>query len=255
MEKIDQAFIIRSYRGGIDTYVNATTDIGLWSSEKYVIATYFNKRDNILDLGCGAGRTTHAMAQLGYSSLVGVDLNPDMVLAARSLGDDVDFLLGDATNLQFGDAVFDAVLFSFNGIMTIPGSMNRHRAFLAVYRVLQPGGIFVITTHDREQDSNFFEFWEEEILRWEQDEQDPRLFELGDLVTFSQDVNGEIYIHIPTRAEVTRHWTEAGFELVEEFWRPDRFNEREAVKAFSGDCRFWIVKKPSLSPSRLNGKA
>lgn len=249
MGKIDQAFIIQSYRGGIDTYKNATTDVGLWASEKYAIGTYFDKSDRILDVGCGAGRTTLAMDKLGFHTVLGIDLNPAMIEAARALAPTLKFRIGDATDLASQDNRFDAVLFSFNGIMTIPERKNRLQAFREIHRVLRPDGVFIFTTHDREADSKFHDFWQEEVSRWIEREQDPRLFEMGDLVSYSEDVKSEIYIHIPTRGEILNCLEEAGFDLIEDFWRADRFRESESVKNFSGDCRFWIAKKPSTQPA------
>jgi hypothetical protein len=34
----------------------------------------------------------------------------------------------------------------------------------------------------------------------------------------------------------------AGFQLVETFYHDEFFDEPEAVKIKSGECRFWIVK-------------
>ncbi len=249
MGKIDQAFIIQSYRGGIDTYKNATTDVGLWASEKYAIGTYFNKSDRILDVGCGAGRTTLAMDKLGFHTVLGIDLNPAMIDAARTIAPTLKFRIGDATDLASQDNRFDAVLFSFNGIMTIPERKNRIQAFREIHRVLRPNGVFIFTTHDREADGKFHEFWQEEVIRWLEREQDPRLFEMGDLVSYSEDVKSEIYIHIPTRGEILNCLEETGFDLIEDFWRADRFRESESVKNFSGDCRFWIARKPSTQSS------
>lgn len=243
MGKIDQAFIIQSYRGGIDTYKNATTDVGLWASEKYAIGTYFNKSDRILDVGCGAGRTTLAMDTLGFHTVLGIDLNPAMIEAARTIAPTLKFRIGDATDLASHDNRFDAALFSFNGIMTIPERKNRIQALREIFRVLRPKGTLIFTTHDREADSKFHEFWQEEVARWAEGKQDPRLFELGDLVSYSQDVKGEIYIHIPTRDEILACLAEVGFEVIEDFWRSDRFRESESVQRFSGDCRFWVAKK------------
>lgn len=244
MQKIDQAFIIQSYRGGIEPYKNATTDVGLWASEKYVIANYFEKQSRILDIGCGAGRTTAALDRLGFHEVIGIDLNPEMIKAARAVAPKSKFRVGDATHLESRDHAFDGVLFSFNGIMTIPGYTHRQKAFTEIYRVLKPGGHFIFTTHDREEDIKFHDFWQEEIVRWRRGKQDQRLFELGDLVTCSADVNHEIYIHIPSRVEVLHCLEQSGFQLLEDFWRPDRFVESEAVTKFSGDCRFWVVQKP-----------
>lgn len=244
MEKIGKEFILRSYKNGLATYRAAAESLGLWASEKYVVEKYFSKNDHILDLGCGAGRTTLGMYHLGYSHLRGVDLHPEMVAAARQLGPEIPYQQGDATQLEFEAGTFDAVLFSFNGIMSIPGRANRRMAFEEINRVLKPEGIFIFTTHDREEETRFLELWRQEEQKWAQGQEDPRLYDFGDLITYSADVKREIYIHIPNRAEVGKMLQSSGFSLVETFYRPEKFVESEAVRKFSNNCRFWITRKP-----------
>lgn len=42
----------------IKRYTESIDEVGLWESEKIVFNKYINFNDKILDLGCGAGRTT-----------------------------------------------------------------------------------------------------------------------------------------------------------------------------------------------------
>ena len=37
-----------------------------------------------------------------------------------------------------------------------------------------------------------------------------------------------------------------GFEVVETFYRSDKFHENEKVKEKSGECRFWITRKKTV---------
>lgn len=76
MSKISSDFIIRQYQSGVEAYKQFTTEVGLWDSERYVFRKYLQTEDNILDLGCGTGRTTFALFQMGYQKIEGVDLTP-----------------------------------------------------------------------------------------------------------------------------------------------------------------------------------
>jgi SAM-dependent methyltransferase len=62
-----------------------------------------------LDVGCGTGLGTEAVAELGWSA-VGVDLSEDMLETARGRG--LEVVHGSATELPFDDATFDAAVSS-----------------------------------------------------------------------------------------------------------------------------------------------
>ena len=127
--------------------------------------------------------------------------------------------------------------------MSIPNSINRNKAVSEINRVLKESGVFIFTTHDREKEKQYLQFWEEEKLSWEQGKQNPALFEYGDLITKSKNESREIFIHIPTQKEVKALLEKNGFELLETFYRSDKFEESQAVKSKSGECRFWVTKK------------
>ncbi len=92
--------------------------------------------ERVLDLGCGDGRLSAVLAARG-ARVVGIDLSPDMVAAARARG--LDARRMDAAELDF-EAAFDAV-FSNAALHWMGARMD---AVLAgVYRALVPGGRFV----------------------------------------------------------------------------------------------------------------
>jgi len=62
-----------------------------------------------LDVGCGTGLATEAVAELGWSA-VGVDLSEDMLESARGRG--LEVVRGSATELPFDDESFDAAVSS-----------------------------------------------------------------------------------------------------------------------------------------------
>jgi SAM-dependent methyltransferase len=91
---------------------------------------------DLLDLGCGTGGLSIAMAELGWT-VTGVDLSEDMLRRARERG--VDVLLANATDLPFEDASFDAAvsIFTHTDIDDFPAAVRE------VARVLRAGAGFV----------------------------------------------------------------------------------------------------------------
>lgn len=249
--KISTEDVRNQYRSGIQSYKDFTLEVGLWESEKYVFEKYLERNFQILDIGCGTGRTTFGLYQKGYTNIIGLDLTPEMIAAAEDnnkiLSLHLEFVVGDATDLKFEDEKFDAAIFSFNGVMSIPKRKNRLKAFVEISRVLKHQGVFIFTTHDRAKDEKFFEFWLEEEKKWKEGKQRTDLYEFGDLVTTSKNETGEIFIHIPDMQEVEDLIKQAGFELTETFYREEKFDEPEKVKMKSGECRFWVVRKIGIS--------
>jgi trans-aconitate methyltransferase len=91
--------------------------------------------EHVLDLGCGDGVLTAAIAQAG-AQVVGVDGSPDMVRAACARG--LDARVMDGQNLMFS-AAFDAV-FSNAALHWMP---DAGAVVAGVARALKPGGRFV----------------------------------------------------------------------------------------------------------------
>ncbi len=247
MNKLTTDFVIHQYQSGIESYSKFTTEVGLWASEQYVFEKYLKKTDKILDIGCGTGRTTFHLFRLGYEQITGVDFTPEMIAEATALNENyqlnITFKEGDARNLEYKDQEFDSVIFSFNGMMSIPNSTQRKKALNEINRVLKGAGMFIFTTHDREKDANYFDFWKEQKQIWSEGRQDPKLYEFGDIITDSKNEERQIYIHIPNQEEINNFLQEGGFEVIETFYRNDKFEESEKVKEKSGECRFWVVRK------------
>jgi len=247
MDKLTTDFVVLQYQTAIENYSAFTTEVGLWASERYAFEKHLKKTDKILDIGCGTGRTTFHLFRLGYQQITGIDFTPEMIAEAKALNEsyqlNVVFKEGDARNLEYKDREFDAVIFSFNGMMFIPDSTHRKKALDEINRVLKGEGIFIFTTHDREKDANYFEFWKEQKRIWNEGQQDPKLYEFGDIITNSKNEERAIYIHIPNKEEIENFLEEGGFDVIETFYRSDKFEESEKVKAKSGECRFWITRK------------
>lgn len=92
--------------------------------------------ESILDLGCGDGQLTERIAATG-ARVIGVDLSPEMIAAARSRG--IDAREASAELLPFPDGAFDAVFSN----AVLHWVRNQDAMMAEVRRVLSPGGRFV----------------------------------------------------------------------------------------------------------------
>ena len=103
--------------------------------------------DRVLDVPCGGGRMSLELAACGYS-VTGVDFSAELLETARWEALDRDLSVAweqqDMRNLPW-DGEFDAVLCWWNsfGYFDDPGNASFLRA---VFRVLKPGGRFLLDT-------------------------------------------------------------------------------------------------------------
>lgn len=129
--------------------VSRYATVGLWPAEESLVLDYFPDDAQVLDVGCGGGRTAIALAELGLD-VVGIDLSEAMVRLARQqaqlAGVEAVFEVGDATDLKWEER-FDAVLFAYNGIELLPGKKGKALALEGMARALKPGGILVFSVH------------------------------------------------------------------------------------------------------------
>lgn len=244
---LDSEFVKKSFLvdAVIERYAEVTRELGLWISERTLFQQYVKKDSRILDIGCGTGRTTFGLHRLGYYKIVAVDFSEKMIDAARSIAEatreDIQFEVGDATQLQYPGQSFDVVLFSHNGLMTIPTNEARLVALYEIHRMLRQDGVFIFTTHDRGFGSTWKPFWSEEEERWQKGKQDAGLNELGDRII---EFEGHpTFVHFPMRDEVLDALKRAGFELIEDIMRSEYCEEPDNIQAFTSDCRLWVARR------------
>ena len=105
-----------------------------------------SSEDRVLDIGCGLGGLVRYLTSETGCHTTGLDLTPDYIQLAQEFSaltgqtGRADFVLGSALALPFDDATFSAAL-TFHVGMNIADRATKYRE---AWRVLQPGGIFVI---------------------------------------------------------------------------------------------------------------
>lgn len=122
-------------------YDDATLRMTGASIGRLLQVTAIQPGQRVLDVCCGTGEVARQMSDLG-AEVVGLDFAPDMVAQAQKKIPAADILLGDAQNLPFGDAEFDAVVTNFGHYHLA----DADRAIAEAARVLKPGGRYGFTT-------------------------------------------------------------------------------------------------------------
>jgi SAM-dependent methyltransferase len=77
-----------------------------------------------------------------------IDLAKPLIEHARRRRPDIDYRVMDATRLELQGGSFDAALFSYNGLDVIHPVAERRRCLDEIFRVLGPGGVFIMSTHN-----------------------------------------------------------------------------------------------------------
>ena len=237
-------------------YTRAAHRLGLWKSEQLLIERFFtDKNAPLLEAGCGAGRATLGLRELGYRDITAFDFAEELVEQARDLAANrgatgIRFLHADATKPSQIRALlpaspcaphFSGALFLFNGLMQIPTRRARRAALRNIAAVLQPGAPFLFTTHDRDEPDELH-LWRAEAKRWAAGTQDPRLHEYGDRYFVHE--HGRTFMHLPSRDEMLAELVATGWSHEYDIMRNDLARESHAVRDFSDNCRFWLVRTP-----------
>lgn len=95
--------------------------------------------ERVLDAGCGTGRYTRRVAERG-ATITGIDLDREMLDAARLKAPGATLIQGDLTALPFPDAHFDLTL----AVTVLCVVDPPQRAVAELVRVTRPGGRVVL---------------------------------------------------------------------------------------------------------------
>jgi ubiquinone/menaquinone biosynthesis C-methylase UbiE len=118
-------------------------------------AQEMGKRRPVWDFGCGPGQTTKYLKDLGVE-ISGLDLSEKTLEQARTVHKEIHFRKGNILELEFENDSIAGVV-AFYAIVHFTEEQVRI-AFREVFRVLQPGGMFLFTYHIGEETLHLDEF-------------------------------------------------------------------------------------------------
>ena len=136
---------IDAYR--TDEAIEKYSNYGLFPSERPLFDKYFSKDKFILDLACGAGRTTLRLSELGYK-VKGVDLSDRLIDIAKKRFPSIPFEVGSYCDIKEKDSSIDNILISHNGLDYAFPESQRIKAISECARVIKKKGIFIISGHN-----------------------------------------------------------------------------------------------------------
>ena len=108
------------------------------------------KGSKILDVGCGVGRHSIALARLGYD-VTGIDISPNYLNSAKALAKAnkvaVRFVRCDMRKLSFKEE-FDGAINLFSSFGYFKKNSDDRKVLKGILRALKPNGTFVIDNID-----------------------------------------------------------------------------------------------------------
>ncbi|MBR5420390.1 MAG: class I SAM-dependent methyltransferase [Lachnospiraceae bacterium] len=198
----------------------------------------------VLDLACGSGTVTEALAEAGYD-MIGVDLSPEMLNVARQKADesgrDILFLCQDMREFELYGTV-RAVVCLCDSLNYLLSPEEVLQCFKLVNNYLDPGGVFIFdfnTVHkyrDCIGDAVIAEQREECSFIWDNRYEDGindcelKAFVLAEDGRY--DAFTEEHLQRGYEEEVMRALLEeAGLRFVKSWWGPEEEGERMFVMA------------------------
>ncbi len=123
------------------TYADTTGRISALSGQAEIAIEFgaIDENCTVLDLGCGPGQLSAAIAPFA-GEVIGGDSSENMIEMAKSLYPDVAFRVANAENLPFNDESFDIIVINYTAYHFARPDI----AFKEVKRALKPGGRVVV---------------------------------------------------------------------------------------------------------------
>lgn len=130
-------------------YYASTRPAASFESTVAFIHKHRGPLDSHVDMGCGTGGLSIALAQSGIASL-GIDLSPGMIASARknadTLGSSASFEIADMCS--FGESSSTGIITCLNGtLFQLLAPKDQELAFQNAARLLQDGGLFIVSTY------------------------------------------------------------------------------------------------------------
>ncbi len=184
---------------------------GLSAAEKWLLSS-LGPHKNIIDIGCGAGRVSAALAQ-EHITITAVDISYQLLQLAKSHAQanklHVNFVQIDALRLPFLANTFDLAL-AIKIYCYIPSKKLRIQYIQEIARILQPGGILVMTQYITPAEwisSAYDEHYHRIAPNY-------KTLEEGDAFAIIEEDQTHSYVHWFTEAELREELEQVGLSII-----------------------------------------
>lgn len=116
-------------------------------------ARYVSRDSQILDVGCGYGRTLDELHHNGYRNLIGIDFSKGMIARGKEQFPYLDLRVKETDKIALPDASIDAAIL-FAVLTCIHTNEEQEQLIAELKRILKPNGIlyvndFLLNTDER----------------------------------------------------------------------------------------------------------
>lgn len=172
--------------------------------------------DTCLDIGCGTGNYTLALQQKGLD-MIGVEPSTQMLETAKARGQAIDWRQGKAEAIPLAEASVDRAV----AVLTLHHWTDLTSGFQEVYRVLKPGGKWVILAATPHQTAKY---WVTHYF--------PKMIQKS-------------VEQLPSMDQITQAFSAAGFEQIE-LETYEVHDELEDLFLYAGKNRPWLYFDPKV---------
>lgn len=144
-EQVEQMFDkISGNYDGLNRVISFGIDVK-WR-KKVIELVEATKPQAVLDIATGTGDLAISLAETTATRIVGLDISEGMLavgrkkIAAKDLSEKIEMVQADSEALPFEENSFDAITVAFG----VRNFEHLEKGLAEIYRVLKPGGIFVI---------------------------------------------------------------------------------------------------------------
>ena len=175
-----------------------------FKEEEKFLRNNISKKDVVLDIGCGTGRTILTISSIS-KKVIGIDNDEDAVQRGKENIKDLkntEIFLEDAEKTHFGDNAFDII---FIGLTFVNFGETKFKILNEINRILKDNGKLIFSVYNENA-------LEERLKIYKRDDKDLKIEKNGKVIfSFGQETISEQF----SEEEITQILNESGFKISE----------------------------------------